>query len=431
MASLLHTISQALLIPVIVLLIAFIGYALFCIGSIIVEAVNERRNFKVEMPKFLTALMDSEDEKIPGVIKSSGLLNRQKTALLTAYDYRTLPGDAYVALIRRLVNAEEEHYAHITERNNTAAKIAPMAGLMGTLIPLGPGVAALGTGDTETLSNSLLIAFDTTVAGLVVAVVCLAVGKIRTSWYNDYMQALDSAMATLVEKVGQMREAGKITIKEPSSYAFMFQEGLKKGAGAKKDQPKDMNLPTGQAAGAAQPGRPQVQPGQQPAAGASARPQAAGVPAGAQAQPGQQVAGAQAAGRGFAQPGQTQQLQQPGQQRPAQAAQARPAQAAQAAQAQQPANAAFAPAGQAAQGATQAAQQYQSQFAAPQTLTDRVAQAGQGAASQASQAATAAAAQVAGAAQAARSGAAQAADQAAAQAQRAGWPPADQGGRRG
>lgn len=39
-----------------------------------------------------------------------------------------------------------------------------MLGLLGTLIPLGPGIIALGQGDTQTLSTSLLTAFDTTIA---------------------------------------------------------------------------------------------------------------------------------------------------------------------------------------------------------------------------------------------------------------------------
>ena len=293
MASVLHAISQALLIPVITLLIAFIGYALFCIGSIIVEAINERRNFKVEMPKFLAALMAASDAEIPGIIKNSGLLNRQKAALLTVYDYRTLPGDALVALIRRLVGEEESHYTHITDRNNTASKLAPMAGLMGTLIPLGPGVAALGTGDTETLSNSLLIAFDTTVAGLIVAVICMAIGKIRSNWYNDYMLALDSAMATLHEKIEAMRESGEITVKEPSNYAFMFQEGLKK-ADASKGKANKQAAPGAQQQ--TQPGA-QAPAGQMTAAQAAAARAAAGAPAAAPGMPAPQQPGAPQAGR--------------------------------------------------------------------------------------------------------------------------------------
>lgn len=205
--DILHVVAQALLVPDIIVLLVLIGYALFCIGSILVERFTERNHYAVVMPKFLAALTDADDELIPSIIQESGLLKRQRQALNTVYEYRALPGDALIALVKRLMNEEEAHYEAIVNRNNTAAKVAPMLGLMGTLIPLGPGIQALGNADTAALSSSLLVAFDTTVAGLVTAAVCLVIGKIRSSWYDDYLSALDSAMATLVQRIEDARAA--------------------------------------------------------------------------------------------------------------------------------------------------------------------------------------------------------------------------------
>lgn len=230
LADILHVISQALLIPVIVLLIGLIAYGLFSIGSVVSEYFTERRHFKVVMPKFLAALMEAKQDEIPQVIEESGLLKRQKEALNTVYEYRALPGDALIALIKRLVSEEESHYDRIRSRNNTAARVSPMIGLMGTLIPLGPGIEALGRADTAALSSSLLIAFDTTVAGLIVAAVCMVIGKIRGNWYDNYLSALDSAMATMLEKIEEMRAAGEIKTQEPASYDFMFNPSVDKSA---------------------------------------------------------------------------------------------------------------------------------------------------------------------------------------------------------
>ena len=239
MSDILHAVTQGLLVPDIILLVLFMGYALFCIGSIISEFFTERKHFKAEMPKFLAALMAAEEDGIPVVIEESGLLKRQKVALLTVYDYRMLPGDALIALIKRLVSEEESRYDRISGRNNMAARVSPMLGLMGTLIPLGPGIQALGSANTELLSASLLIAFDTTVAGLVTAAVCMVVGKIRSIWYGNYMSALDSAMATMLQKIEDMRAEGKIVIQEPSDYAFLFEQaGASKQAEGSTDKPK-------------------------------------------------------------------------------------------------------------------------------------------------------------------------------------------------
>lgn len=206
LSDILHVISQALLAPDIILLLILIAYAVFSIGSILVELITERRHYKVVMPQFLSSLSNASETLIPSVIAESGLLRRQKEALNTVYEYRDLPGDALIALVRRLMNQEEAHYDRIVDRNNMAARVAPMLGLVGTLIPLGPGIQALGNADTAQLSASLLVAFDTTVAGLVVAAVCLVIGKIRASWYANYLSALDSAMATMVQKIQDIRQ---------------------------------------------------------------------------------------------------------------------------------------------------------------------------------------------------------------------------------
>lgn len=225
LSDILHVVSQSLLAPDIILLLAFILYALFSIGSVVAEYFTERKHFQVVMPKFLAALMAAKEEDIPQVIADSRLLKRQKVALYTVYEYRALPGDALVALVRRLVNEEETRYDRITGRNNMAAKVSPMLGLMGTLIPLGPGIQALGTADTAALSSSLLVAFDTTVAGLVTAAICLVIGKIRSNWYNNYLSALDSSMATMMEKIEDGRETSTATLPDGVSetdYSFLF-----------------------------------------------------------------------------------------------------------------------------------------------------------------------------------------------------------------
>jgi biopolymer transport protein ExbB/TolQ len=75
-----------------------------------------------------------------------------------------------------------------------------MFGLMGTLIPLAPGLLGLATGDVKTLSESLIIAFDTTILGLAVAVVGYFISKVRSSWYEDYMVLSEALMTTILEK---------------------------------------------------------------------------------------------------------------------------------------------------------------------------------------------------------------------------------------
>ena len=106
-----------------------------------------------------------------------------------------------IAAARKMISDEESRFEKRASLTEMASRIAPMFGLMGTLIPLGPGLMALGQGDTMSLADSLLIAFDTTVAGLITAAVCYVIAKIRRRWYDDYMVSLETLMDAVLEEV--------------------------------------------------------------------------------------------------------------------------------------------------------------------------------------------------------------------------------------
>ena len=65
-----------------------------------------------------------------------------------------------------------------------------MLGLMGTLIPLGPGLAALGEGDLQVLTTAMITAFDTTVIGLLAGMIGFVLGRLRRRWYDRALLAL-------------------------------------------------------------------------------------------------------------------------------------------------------------------------------------------------------------------------------------------------
>lgn len=73
------------------------------------------------------------------------------------------------------------------ERTDFLTRIAPMLGLMGTLIPLGPGLAALGEGELSVLTTAMSVAFDTTVLGLLVGIVGFVAGRLRRRWYEQVL----------------------------------------------------------------------------------------------------------------------------------------------------------------------------------------------------------------------------------------------------
>ena len=85
------------------------------------------------------------------------------------------------------------------ERADVFARIGPMLGLMGTLIPLGPGLAALGRGDVVVLAQAVTVAFDTTVLGLLVGLLGFVLGRLRRRWYDAALSRLEG-LQTLVPR---------------------------------------------------------------------------------------------------------------------------------------------------------------------------------------------------------------------------------------
>ncbi len=77
------------------------------------------------------------------------------------------------------------------ERSDLLARIPPMLGLMATIIPLGPGLAALGQGNPAQLASAVTVAFDATVLGLVAGIGGLLIGKLRRRWYEELLEAME------------------------------------------------------------------------------------------------------------------------------------------------------------------------------------------------------------------------------------------------
>lgn len=91
------------------------------------------------------------------------------------------------------VGALQKVARHRLERADLLARIPPMLGLMATIIPLGPGLAALGKGDPAQLASAVTIAFDATVLGLVAGIGGLIVGKLRRRWYEEALEAMEDS----------------------------------------------------------------------------------------------------------------------------------------------------------------------------------------------------------------------------------------------
>jgi biopolymer transport protein ExbB/TolQ len=103
------------------------------------------------------------------------------------------------------------------ERADFITRIAPMLGLMGTLIPLGPGLSALGTGDISILTTAMTVAFDTTIIGLLAGVIGFVLGRMRRRWYDNAMLALSEQALAQTAKQEKVHNQTQVTIEKTRS----------------------------------------------------------------------------------------------------------------------------------------------------------------------------------------------------------------------
>lgn len=200
--NVLRAVSSGLRYPVIVVLLLIMAAALVLLGSLLVEVFTERRHLKVSMPRLvdrLRAAGRSGEKAMQEAISSGGLLRRQENILIELTQHPELTADMRRALADRLLEEEQSRMERIVKYSDLLAKLGPIFGLLGTLIPLGPGIIALGQGDTYTLSQSLLTAFDTTVAGLISAAVAMVISSVRKGWYANYMSILETLSDCVLE----------------------------------------------------------------------------------------------------------------------------------------------------------------------------------------------------------------------------------------
>ncbi len=182
LVEVLYFLSTALLIPVIVVLLGFVAWSLLEIGGFVREA-GERRRQKSSWQSFLTELYTP-----PQFVNKSAITSffqqSEYTGLLGSFAKRGYQFCGSELHLGKLVSDLEIEAATQLARMSLGLRVGPMLGLMGTLIPLGPALVGLATGNIEEMARHLVVAFSTTVLGLFVGGTCYGIWLVRRQWYS-------------------------------------------------------------------------------------------------------------------------------------------------------------------------------------------------------------------------------------------------------
>ena len=207
--SILQAIIANLQTPVVIILLVLMAATVIVTGTFVFEFFVEHRKLRADVPKLIETMNTTKIRDLSDLIKQNELLPRQKKALNQLIREDKMDSENREIYAAQLLFEEEEHYQKYLRWPQMISKLGPMFGLLGTLVPLGPGLMALSEGNTALLSQSLLIAFDTTSAGVVIAAVALVITQIRKQWYRSYAQALESMMEVILDKMKAEEQRAK------------------------------------------------------------------------------------------------------------------------------------------------------------------------------------------------------------------------------
>ena len=111
---------------------------------------------------------------------------------------RLLAADSAAMRQRLLADFEIEADKDLST-SKTLSKMGPMLGLMGTLIPMGPALVGLSTGDIASMAYNMQVAFATTVVGLFAAAIGFITQQVKQRWYLQDMTNLEFVAELLNE----------------------------------------------------------------------------------------------------------------------------------------------------------------------------------------------------------------------------------------
>ncbi len=183
-SDILYWISTGLLVPVIVALILLFLRSLLLIGSFFGQYLAIRKS-AAQIRKALTGI---SSENIDSVTAN---LPKKSDMLVVSFVKKMIESKDNYAEVKRLLAEFEIAADKDLATCKMLSKLGPMLGLMGTLIPMGPALAGLASGDIESMARNMQVAFATTVTGLVAAAIGYVTQQVKQRWYLQDMTNLE------------------------------------------------------------------------------------------------------------------------------------------------------------------------------------------------------------------------------------------------
>ena len=209
----LFLVAEALRLPVLIAALLALALVLVEGGAFAVELVRRRRRDFARLERAVEearAALEADDrpQAVAALrqVASSRAMHATILALVTR-DYARPGGDERMA--KRLADFDYASLRRL-ERTRLLVRAGPALGLMGTLIPLSPALAALAAGDVQRLSGNLRVAFSVTVVGILLGAIAFGISLVRDRLYGQDLSDLEYLVARLSDAGAGGRSAPQL-----------------------------------------------------------------------------------------------------------------------------------------------------------------------------------------------------------------------------
>jgi biopolymer transport protein ExbB/TolQ len=184
-----YLIASSLLYPVLFLLVVLTLLILIYSGSFFAEWL-ERVKLKNYASEDLPDIIKEEKDISVLSHRANNYINNLKSVIARSNQTSEIE-------IENLIQENILKIWKSMDRLRMLVRIAPALGLIGTLIPMGTGLAALGQGDMTKLSSDLVIAFTTTVVGLTLGIISFFFYTVKRRWVEEDIKNMELATELL------------------------------------------------------------------------------------------------------------------------------------------------------------------------------------------------------------------------------------------
>lgn len=191
-------ISNSLLYPVIIILLGLVAWSLISIGQLVSEYASRSRDIaklKVGCRDAKKYMQMQDYKKAAEVLRSSGSNDFLRSFLNDLTE--SLKENKFAVEAEKLLQDYELRIAKELEKARLVVKLGPMFGLMGTLIPLGPALMGLTAGNIQQLATNLVVAFSTTVLGLLSGGIAYTISLVKKRWYTQDLSDMEYVVEVL------------------------------------------------------------------------------------------------------------------------------------------------------------------------------------------------------------------------------------------